>query len=144
MSTFFSLEEDESIDYYALPPTVTTHIDDHVDYHESINLENMYAGIVHGSKFLGNVVPELGQDYFSVGGFQITKGDGSNSITSQWPVTAPNINAIVHTHEDTEGTIVHRPDPETLGLHVTNLVVSKGASIDDPTSAGYRRCRTMR
>ena len=43
MSTFFSLEDDEPLEYYALPHTVTTHIDDHVDYHETINLENMYA-----------------------------------------------------------------------------------------------------
>ena len=76
--------------------------------HNNVNI----AGKLHVGQIKDRDTLSTGQAILSCGGFEVVKGVAANSVTSQWPIDAPNLHTsssgAAPTHESTDDTLVVR------------------------------------
>ena len=90
---FFDPDElDDEIEYFELPPAVTTHVDTHIPFEDVGNASAMYAGEIRGKRYSTHLDQvAVGEKILDIGGLSVVRGDPDNAIICTVPITAPNI-----------------------------------------------------
>ena len=109
---------------------ITTGNPDEMVISNTLKPNHIRTGTSWASQYLGNVTPQPGEAYLSLGGFEIVQGQNQNvAVSSQWPINAPNIHPAAGTHEQLDNTVVVRSYAD--GTHMKNLVVENHTPVDD-------------